>query len=242
MVNLVPKHLVDKNGVPTTRMVRPEKGSATSSSLPAPAVVAAPKSDAEAIVGIIADWLEDRDADSLERLALNLDAKLGTRGVREIHDRVAQLPEEDAAVFGNQLADVLNRKEFAAFRLPSLRTLIDAIPVARKFAGADVSGFLQKEMPMISALGDVNGIRMGNTDPEDDRMGVGYLTFRRCTNSSPEQVYFKDLKADAKWFEDNMDALIPYTDMLRKRGGADTGFLKGLVRGDSVAPLSDGML
>lgn len=242
MTNLVPKHLVDKNGVTTTRMVRPDKEQAIPLSLPAPVVAQTPKNDAEAIVGIVADWLEDRSTDRLERLALNLDAKLTARGAREIHDRVAKLPVEDAAVFGNQLDDVLNRKEFASFRLRSLHTLIDATPVARKFAEADVSGFLQKEMPMISAMGDVNGLRMGATDPEDDQRGVGYLTFLRCTNSSPAKVYFKDMKEDAKWFEDNMDALIPYADMLRKRGGTDTGLLKGLVRGDSVAPLSDGML
>jgi hypothetical protein len=242
MANLVPKHLVDKNGVPTTRMVRPDQERAASAPLPAPVVAAAPRSDAEAIVGIVADWVEDKSADGLERLALNLDAKLGARGVREIHDRVTKLPEEDAAVLGSQLADVLNRKEFASFRLRSLHTLIDAIPVARKFADADVSAFLQKEMPMISAMGDVNGIRLGNTDPEEDRRGIGYLTFLRCTNSSPAKVYFHNMKEDAQWFEVNADALIPHAGMLRKRDGTDTGFLKELVRGDSVIPLADGML
>lgn len=242
MANLVPKHLVDKNGVPTTRMVRPEKERATTSSLPAPTVVTAPKNDAEAIVAIVADWVEERNADKLEQIALHIDAKLGVVGAREIHDRVAQLPEEDAKVFGAQLVDVLTRKEFSAFRLRAMHTLIDAIPVARKFTGADVLNFLQKELPMISAMGDLNSDRINTTHTDEDQRTIAYLTFRRCTNSNREQVYFHKMKSDAEWFEDNADALIPYADMLRKRGGADMGVLKELVRGDTTAPLAGGML
>lgn len=242
MTNLVPKHLVDKNGVSTTRMVRPDKEQATPLSLPAPVVVSTPKNDAEAIVAIVADWVEEKNADKLDQLALHLNAKLGAIGVREIYARVASLPEEDAAVFGAQLVDVLTRREFASFRLRAMHTLIDAIPVARKFAETDASDFLQKEMPMIAAMGDLNSDPLGGPHTDEDQRSIGYLTFRRCINSNREQVYFHNLKTEAQWFEDNADALIPYAELLRKRGGADVSFLKELIRGDTTTPLAGGML
>jgi hypothetical protein len=241
MTNLVPKHLVDKNGVRTTRMVREESRSSTKASFPSPK--AAPvtwrtsQAAAKEILAITAKGIWNNfDGERID-YSETIMQMLGLEGVMLVHERVRSLPEEDAFTVGTLLMHVVRDREFGADRAEVACTMIDAVPVMRTFGPRDDPRLLLNNLSLLHSVAWERGVGGLYATVETDRLAVSYMAFRMCMGVYPNA---RDLKNEAQWFDENREALVPYVELIRERG-ADFGWMKELV-GEGVAPLADGLL
>lgn len=242
MTNLIPKQLVDKNGVRTTRMVREVTRSASKASIPHPGKpfvtalgveVAAKEILALTSKGMWNNYTGERVDHS--HTVMNT---LGWEGVMLVHERMSSLPEEDAFGVGQILMSVLRDRELGSDRAEVVCTMIDAVPVARTFGPRDDPRFLMNNLPLLHSVALEHGVRGLDAATDADRRAVRYLAFRMCVGDYPAS---RELKEESEWFEKNHEALIPYIDLIRERG-ANFGWLKDLVGENNLPPLATGLL
>jgi hypothetical protein len=242
MTNLVPKQLVDKNGVRTTRMVREESRSSTNTSFPSPK--AAPvtwmtsKAAAKEILALTAKGMWNNFNGERVDYSETIMQMLGLEGVMLVHKRVRALPEEDAFLVGTLLMYVVRDRGFGADRPEATCTMIDAVPVVRTFGPRDDPRFLMNNLSLLHSVAKESGVGSRDETIEADRSAVRYLAFRMCMGVYPAT---NELKNEAQWFEENHDALVPYIDLIMERG-ADFGWMKELVSESGITPLANGLL
>jgi hypothetical protein len=242
MTTLVPKPLVDKNGVRTTRMVREDNRSSAKTSFPSPK--AAPvtrltsKAAASEIVALTSKGIWNNFSGERVDYSEAVMDKLGLEGVNLVHERVIALSEDDAYFVGTLLLHVLRDRDFGSDRVEATCTMIDAVPVVRMFGPQDDSRFLLKNLALLNSVAKENGIWLDDAVVESDRRAVRYLAFHLCMGVYP---YARDLKNEAQWFDENCEALVPYINLIKEHG-ADFDWMKELVSESSVTPLTNGLL
>lgn len=231
MTTLVPKQLVDKNGVLTTRMVREDTRSSSLTGFPPPKAAAVTwatsKAAAEEIVALTSKGIWNNFKGERVDYSEAVMDKLGLEGVNLVHERVVDLPEDDAFRVGTFLLHVLRDRDFGSDRAEAICTMIDAVPVVRTFGPPDDPRFL------INNLASLHSVARGR-----DATTVRYLAFRTCMGVFPAT---SELKNESQWFDENHESLVPYIDSIRQRG-ADFGWMKELVSESSVTPLTSGLL
>lgn len=242
MTNLVPKKVVDKNGVLTTRMVRPEQGSINASRIPPPATKRSTEESVVAacreIMEVVEEGVWNNYAGERRDYSGLLARKLSAEGVRVAHQRILGLSDADAFSVGQHILDVFRNPAFSEDRDGAICTMIDSVPVVRDFGDRNDPRLLANFLAPLH-LEVREHVKFGAyPNSGEEERSVRYLAFRLCMGELAVPTKFKE---EAEWFNKNYEKLIPHSDMIRNRKG-DIGWMKELVGKGIVVPLSKGLL